>query len=327
VIVSNKIRVVYRSSARTAQRCIPSFSKLPGFITFVRTALTTVFIVGSFIGFSQHSSLEFIENKGQWEQEVKFKGVMNNGAFFLQEKGFTVLLNNPEDLEQMAESFHGGTHTSSGSNAAKLAHPPKDPQGKNSVTVHSHAYRVNFINAGTPVIVPDKPLNSFNNYFIGNDPSKWKRDCKVFQAVTYQNMYKGIDVRYYTNEGRLKYDIIAHPGADVSALAMQFSGVDGLEVKNEQLVIKTSVGEIRELKPYAYQVIDGLKKEVGCRFTLGGKTGRTVQFATENYSRTSALIIDPILIFSSFSGSSANNWGYTATYGPDGSFFWRRYCV
>jgi hypothetical protein len=266
----------------------------------------------------QYANLEFTENKGQWDERVKFKGVMNNGAFFLQEKGFTVLLNNPEDFQQMADAFHGVSHTSSSGSAAKSAHPPKD---RNGVTVHSHAYNVNFINAGIPIIVPDKPLNTFNNYFIGNDPSKWMRDCKVFQGITYQNMYPGIDVRYYTNEGKLKYDIIVHPGADISTLSMRFDGVDGLEVKNEQLVIKTSVGEIRELAPYAYQSINGVKKEVGCRFQLEGKTGKTVKFTTENYIRTSTLVIDPTLIFSSFSGSSADNWGYTATYDSDGSFY------
>jgi gliding motility-associated-like protein len=242
---------------------------------------------------------------------------MNNGAFFLREKGFRVLQNNADDMQQMSK-FHGVSYTDASSTKKIAARSVVPASGKDAVTVRSHAYDVEFLNAQTPVITSDKPLNTYNNYFIGNDPSKWKSNCRIYQAVTYQNLYRGIDVRYYTNEGHLKYDIIVHPGADLSRLAMKYDGVDGLQVKNEQLVIKTSVSEIREMAPYAYQVVNGLKKEVGCRFKVSGKT---VQFALENYSKSDVLIIDPTLIFSTFTGSSADNWGYTATYGPDGSFY------
>ena len=54
---------------------------------------------------------------------------------------------------------------------------------------------------------------------------------EFIQAVTYQNMYPGIDVRYYTNDGKLKYDIIVHPGADLSPLAMKYDGVEGLQCR------------------------------------------------------------------------------------------------
>jgi len=286
--------------------------KLPELKRFISIAITVAFFFSNIKSFCQYANLEFIENKGQWNQSIKFKGVLNNGAFFLQEKGFRVLQNNPEDLEAFV---HGSFPHSTKKAAAKSIIPAKD---QNTHTLHSHVYDVQFINAATPVIIPDKPLSTYNNYFIGNEPSKWKADCRIYQAITYQNVYPGIDVRYYTSTGRLKYDIIVHPGADLSKLAMKYDGVDGLQVKNEQLVIKTSVGETRELAPYAYQVTGGVKKEVGCRFKVSGKT---VQFAAESYSKSSILIIDPTLVFSTFTGSSADNWGYTATYGPDGSFY------
>ena len=279
---------------------------------FISIAITVAFFFSNIKSFCQYANLEFIENKGQWNESVKFKGIINNGAFFLREKGFRVLQNNPEDLGALTNHGYSG---STKKTAAKSIIPAKDP---NTLTVHSNAYDVEFVNAGTPVIIPDKPLSTYNNYFIGNNPSKWKANCRIYQAITYQNIYPGIDVRYYTSTGRLKYDIVVHPGADLSRLLMEYDGVDGLQVKNGQLVIKTSVGETRELAPYAYQVIGGVKKEVACRFKVSGKT---VRFATENYSKSAILIIDPTLVFSTFTGSTASNWGYTATYGPDGSFY------
>src|ERR1700748_2031168 len=86
-------------------------------------------------------------------------------------------------------------------------------------------------------IVPDKSLPGLNNYFIGHDPSKWASNCRVFQGVTYHNLYPNIDVRYYTNNGQLKYDIIVHPGGDVSKIQMQYDGVSSLTTKKSQLVV------------------------------------------------------------------------------------------
>jgi len=280
---------------------------------FIAIAIGLVF--NNLSAYGQYANLEFAENKGQWDNRVKFKGVMNNGAFFLMPKGFRVLQSNPDDIKNMADFFHGASHSVSANVEAKSNAGSKD---KDRVTVHSHAYDVEFLNAETPVIAGDKALSTYNNYIIGNDSSKWKGNCRIFQAITYQHIYPGIDIRYYTNEGRLKYDIIVHAGADISRLALKYTGVDELQAKNEELVIKTSAGETRELAPYAYQVVDGLKKEVGCRYKVSGKI---VQFDIKSYSKSSELIIDPTLIFSTFTGSTADNWGYTATYGPDGSFY------
>jgi gliding motility-associated-like protein len=101
---------------------------------------------------------------------------------------------------------------------------------------------------------------------------------------------------------------------------MRYEGADKLSIKNQQLVIKTSVGEVKELYPYSYQ-FDQLKgkQETTCAYELVDKN--TVRFKVGNYSKTSTLVIDPVLIFSSFTGSKAGQYGFTATPGPDGSLF------
>jgi gliding motility-associated-like protein len=273
-----------------------------------------------------YSNIEFVENKGQWHEKVKFKGEMSTGAFFLRNNGFTVVQHNVNDLKEIAAAAHGHSHGGNDgghhddSKSRKISSPaPQAPTTPTKeLTLHSHAYEVKFLNAGNATIVPDKAVGGYNNYFIGNDPDKWASECKVFQAVTYQNIYPNIDVRYYTNNGQLKYDIIVRPGGDISRIAMQYDGVNALQLKNEELVIKTSVGEMRELAPYSYQVETGQRKEVATRFKI---SGNVVQFNVANYSKNSTLIIDPQLVFSTFTGSTVDNWGYTATYGPDGSFY------
>lgn len=264
-----------------------------------------------------YSNLELVENKGQWPAEVKFRAVTPTGAFFLQSNGYRMLLHNPEDLQALNVAAHGHTHIRHDSNFAHKS--SSAPANDGRVILRSHAYDMKFLYASpSPQIVPDKPLEGYNNYFIGNDPSKWASNCRVYQGVTYKDVYPGIDLRYYTSDGQLKYDIIVHPGADAGKIAMYFDGADGLEIRNDRLVVKTSVDEVHELRPFSYQPLSSGRREVSNRYRIEGKI---VKFDLGNYDKTRTLVIDPTLIFSTFSGSTADNWGYTATYDAQGNFY------
>ncbi len=251
------------------------------------------------------AQMEFVENKGQWNNNVEFKGDFNTGAFFIENKGFTVLLNDPKDVQKLSEIAHG--HNATKENFSQ------------PINFHSFAYKVKFLGAAAHVqSVPDKPQPSYNNYFIGNDRSAWAGNCRIFQAITYKNVYPNIDIRYYSSADKLKYDFIVHPGGNVSAIAMQYDGPSEVFVKDKQLNIVTSVGTVTELYPYSYQSGTTKKEEVECKYVV---RNNVVTFQVKNYDPAATLIIDPSIIFSTFTGSSADNWGYTATPGPDGSFF------
>ena len=284
-------------------------------IIFSALVVSTLFIAN--ISFAQ---MQFIQNKGQWDKAVNYRGDITSGAFFLENKGFSVLLNNNDDLNTLSETFHGhktSTIPSSPSTGTKSIPEPSNLMPK--VVVHSHLYRVKFIGASEGInIIPDKMIPTYNNYFIGNDQTKWAPDCKIFGAVTYKNVYPNIDVRYYSASGRLKYDIIVNPGGDPERIAMQYDGADRLEVKNKELLIGTSVGEVKELYPYTYQVTDGKRLTMDCKYVV---KNNVVSFKIANRDPHSTMVIDPTLLFASFTGSVADNWGYTATPGPDGSFF------
>jgi gliding motility-associated-like protein len=260
-----------------------------------------------FVNQNVFSQIEFIENKGQWNSQVKFMSNAGSGAFYLQQNGFTVAQNNPGDMLNVKERYHTKSDSATAAVHAKFS------------KIHSHAYSVNFLNSQNPTIIPDKALPSINNYIIGNDPSKWASNCKTYKGVTYKDVYPGIDVRYYSDAGsNLKYDFIVHPGADVNKIAMKYKGADKIGIKNKQLVISTSLGDNKELSPYTYQVIDNQRQELDCKYVVDGDV---VRFKVKNYSPDKTLIIDPTEIFFSYSGSKADNWGFTATYGADGSFY------
>ncbi len=117
---------------------------------------------------------------------------------------------------------------------------------------------------------------------------------------------------YSSDEEQLKYDFLVAPGADVAQIKMRFNGADEVSLLIGALKIKTSVGDVVEQKPYAYQEINGFKVEVKCDFEIQGNEVRFVLL--DGYNTQLPLVIDPNVVFSSYTGSTADNWGYTATY-------------
>ncbi len=187
------------------------------------------------------------------------------------------------------------------------------------MVLHSHAYDVLFSDANVnALITTSKPQPGYANYFIGNDPKKWASEVKSFGEVIYHDVYPGIDVHYYSDNGYLKYDIIAKPYAPIEKILMEYVGVEKLSLKDGSLIVKTSVAEVKEQSPYSYQMVNGVRKVLNCKFELYDKK---VRFNLSGYDPSATLVIDPTLVFSSFTGSPADNWGYTATYDAAGDLF------
>jgi gliding motility-associated-like protein len=266
-------------------------------------------------------AIDFIENKGQWKEDFRYKSTIGDGTVFIQRQGYTILKNNPADYNAVLEYMHG--HQTNAKVPVKInadmqeGQPEKDP--KSIPILNSHAYSVIFKgSSGNSAFQNEKFTGETANYFLGDDPSKWQKNVKSFGSIVQKDLYPGIDIRYYSSGDKMKYDFTVKAGGDPSRIVMQYDGVDKLSIKDGHLVIGTSVGESKELPPYAFQIIGGLKKEVECRYEI---TGKTVQFKIKSYDKSAPLIIDPILVFSTYTGSRISNWGFTAAPGPDGSLY------
>ncbi|OLY93732.1 gliding motility-associated C-terminal domain-containing protein [Cnuella takakiae] len=267
-----------------------------------------------------NEAVQFVENRGQWDPSVRFRAEVPAGEIYIHNNGFTVVQHNPQDWEEMASLVHGHNHGND-KDDPRREYPGGKPGAVKAggLTLRSHAYRVAFAGA-SPVaaLKADKAIKTFNNYILGNDPSKWAFDCKIYQGITIENLYPNIDIRYYSEKGRLKYDLIVKPGGDPSRIKMQYDGVEQLLLKNKELLIPTSVGTLKEMAPYTYQAGAAGRKEIANKYIVENKS---VRFDIRNYDRAQPLVIDPTLIFCSLSGSTRDNWGFTATYGPDGSLY------
>ncbi|MFC1733282.1 gliding motility-associated C-terminal domain-containing protein [candidate division KSB1 bacterium] len=243
--------------------------------------------------------IEFIENKGQWDHQVYFKAEIDGGAIFLEKDLLTFTFLDMGAIEELLHFKH-----KSNSERDILPQP-------NNI-IDCHAYKVRFLNANPKVGIKGEQIHSdYNNYFIGKDPSKWASEVRKFQTITYYEIWKNIDLKFYEEGNLLKYDVIIHPGGKSGDVAFEYEGIERLSLRNGNLIIKTSVNKITELIPDAYQMDGQNKVKVRCTFKV---KGNSVYFEfPDGYNPQKELIVDP-LIFSTYSGSTIDNWGYTATY-------------
>lgn len=143
------------------------------------------------------------------------------------------------------------------------------------------------------------------NYLIGNDPARWRTDVPIYSRVKYEEIYPGIDLEYYRSRGRLEYDFVVRPGARPSDIEMEFdaAGRMGVDLRGN-LVVNTLAGEIRQPPPVTYQNVDG-RRAVSARYVVRGEN--RVGFEIGDYDHDRALIIDPVLAYSSYLGGAADD--------------------
>lgn len=251
----------------------------------------------------EKKAVSFTENKGQWENQVLFKADIPGGAIFLEKTKITYALYDTYQLRNvLGHNHHNGNYTSL-------------PE-----LVNFHGLQMEFLNANTQnKISAYESLTSYCNYFIGNDPSKWASFVKSYKIINYHNFYDGIDLKIYSTAKELKYDFIVAPSKNPEQIAWKYNGAEKVFLKNGNLIIKTSVNEIIENKPYAYQIINGVEKEVSCKYVL--KNNVATFIFPNGYDKNLPLIIDPVLNFSTYSGSFANNFGFTATFDSKGFLY------
>jgi hypothetical protein len=269
--------------------------------------LTPLLLLISIGAFSQNTQgLRFIENKGQWNNGIDFQAAVPGGRLGVSNKGFSVLLLDMDEVERRHLATHDPVNESD-------AHSTTEP-------VNGHYFNINLLgsNKESKAIV-DIQLDGHYNYFLGNDTCRWATNALAFASILYPDVYDGIDFRVSSIGNNLKYDFIVRPGADPSQIKLQYQGVDGIEIADNELEIRTTVGSLTELKPFSYQIGGGNKETVASEYSL---KDNIVSFSLpDGYDGCRELIIDPLLIFSTYSGSTADNWGSTATPGEHGTLY------
>jgi gliding motility-associated-like protein len=248
---------------------------------------------------SAHEEEKFIENKGQWPNSVLFKSKIAAGNIWVQQHK---LLFHLQDYSRLFE----------------LHQKPQDAEetiyGKQTL-VHLNFPSSNEVTK----IEKQNRTKTYFNYFIGNDSSKWANNVYGYSEVIMKEFYFGIDLKLITQHEGFKYEFHVQPKTDPSLIYFNYGGVKDVKVAiNGNLIIETELGKIIEQKPFTYQLVNGKMKEVQNTFVI---KDNQVSFKLGKYDISKELIIDPVLVFATYSGSVTDNFGMTATYGYDGTAY------
>jgi hypothetical protein len=233
--------------------------------------------------------LSFEGNQGQTDRQVKF---LSRG------KGYTLFLTKDEAVF----SLRGGKNES---RLTSLARPrPRSETG--AAAAPSATLRMKLVNANPAAeIAGSDELPGKSNYFLGNDPKKWRTNVPTYAKVKYRNVYSGIDLLYYGNQGQLEYDFAVAPGADPGRIQLDIRGAKSIRRDAQgDLVLQIAGSEVRWRKPVVYQERDGARQEIAGRYVI--KRGHRVGFEVASYDRTSPLVIDPAITYSTYLGGATS---------------------
>jgi gliding motility-associated-like protein len=259
------------------------------------------------------SGLQFVPNHGQWPAAVRYRAALPGGTVFLTDRGLVYDWLSATDLDR------GHTWCLERESTTARLHRNPDGPARPEPQLRGHAVFVDFEGAkAAPQLTASKPLTERHNYYLGNDPEHWATDVPVVGRVRYQELYPGIGLELYgTAQGQLEYDLHVAPGADAAAIRLRYRGAEALTLLPDgRLRVQTSVNDVHELPPVAWQELPTGRRAVPCRYTLRGST---VGFAfPRGYDRRYALVIDPEVLVSTFTGSRGIVYGVVSMPAPDG---------
>ncbi|HEY2961746.1 MAG TPA: SBBP repeat-containing protein [Pyrinomonadaceae bacterium] len=226
--------------------------------------------------------LSFESNRGQTSEQVRF---LSRG------KGYTVFLTPAETVFSLRR--------------------------KNKQT----ALRMKLVGANAAAnIEGEQALEGKVNYMIGNDRSRWTTDIPTFQRVRYSNVWPGIDMLWYGTQSSLEYDFVINPGSDVSQIKLSFAGADRLRLTKEgDLLVKTGGEEVKHSAPVIYQDTEAGRATVQGKYIIKGT--REIGFEVGAYDTTKPLVIDPILIYSSYIGGDSFDEGHAVAVDGQGQAY------
>jgi hypothetical protein len=249
----------------------------------------------------------FIQNKGQWDPEVKYLACIGGMNAWITNSGVVY------DYYRIKKNIDEAK-------TSKMNPREKQDFENKNTTVQGHVVKMQLVNSEMDVVqVGNNQREGYYNYFMSNDKSKWTSYVPLYDNIEIQGIYKNIDVKYYYDNGILRYDYKAKPGADLSKVKFKFDGQEGLSVNAKgELVLKTSIGEVTNGKLYAYQMEGETKIEVPCQFEQ--RDEGTIGLKATGYNEKKELIIDP-LVYSTFIGGKGDDFGSSIAIDANGSAY------
>ncbi len=168
--------------------------------------------------------------------------------------------------------------------------------------------------------VPRKLMAAKAHRLLGGDPAQWRHALPLFEAIAFEDVYKGIEVVYYGAHAQLEYDFVVAPGADPGLVRLRFTGVDRLAVDtNGDLILSLEGARVRHRAPDAFQEVEGQRRRVPASYSLVSEN--EVQFGVGTYDPKLPLVIDPLLSYASYLGGGSADRCWSAVADGKGNLY------
>jgi hypothetical protein len=256
--------------------------------------------------------LAFEENLGQTDSQVKY---------LARGDGYTLFLT-PNDAVFSLRS--GSADAASASRRTIVAkNVAKNPAPRPVKTESTAVVHMQLTGARLPATVAaSDQMPGKSNYFIGNDPSKWRTAVQHYARVSYQDVYPGVNLAFHGAQRQPEFDFVVAPGADPAPIGFHFTGARAISTDGSgNLEIFSTAGNILLHKPVAYQELGGRRQLVDAQFVL--QAGNKVGFALGNYDRSRELVIDPSVtyLYSTYLGGSGDDEGQGTAFDSSGNAY------
>ena len=244
--------------------------------------------------------MTFEANDGQTDAQVKFLSRGNGYSLFLTPTEAVLALKKPT-RENYA---HAELPTSQALNDKRETIARGCASATSQSSSPATVLRMKLVGGNaTAKITGEDELPGKSNYFIGNDPTKWRINVSNYSKVEYHNVYPGVDLIYYGIQRQLEHDFVVAPGADPKAITLAFEDARKISLNSGgDLVMDTKEGQVQLKQPHIYQKMNGAEHAVGGHYVLNGKD--RVAFKIAEYDHRRPLIIDPVLNYSTYLGGS-----------------------
>ncbi len=231
--------------------------------------------------------LRFEANAGQWDEHVRFIARQGGATLFITDEGMTISLRDVKALP------HGVSREEEDSAREQALAEAK-----------TAAVTIKLVGAKPAAPHGEKELITKSNFFLGNDKTKWRTNVPNYGQVRAKDWAPGIDVVWHGGENGLEYDVEVAAGVDARELSFEIDGADRIDVAEDgSLEIATAAGVLSQRSLKVMQ--DG--RELRTRYVVRG--GKGVGFAVDGYDAASALLIDPVLTYSTYLGGGGQDDG------------------
>lgn len=238
-------------------------------------------------------SIAKLARRNYHQLPIRFEPQQGNEstAFVARGQGFNLMLSSAETTLRMTKS------------------------NSNSSATSSTAIKLKLVDANTaPRVEALDLMGGRVNYLIGSDRSKWRTGVNTYGRIKQHSVYPGVDLIWYGNQQQLEYDFVVAPGADPSAIRLMFTGTEEMQLDdNGDLLLRTSEGTLRQHRPLVYQETNGQRRQIEAGYKLSALRqthsairNQEVSFQIGEYDSRLPLVIDPILVYSTFLGSGSD---------------------